>query len=207
VNDFRDHPTGLHIRVQHGADRCTITLTGELDAISGPRLAELLNTATTSGVRCIEVDLTHVSFVDLAGLRVLVAAHRRAAHRRVVLLLRHPQPHIRWLLQTTGAADRLLTDDIADGDVASGGALVTRGRHAPPLGTVPLSDDVRAAVARHAADERDRRADDRDLLDAERDRLLDERSSRIREHERWQDVREDLANLRERDLDRRENDQ
>ncbi|MEV4642216.1 STAS domain-containing protein [Actinoplanes sp. NPDC049548] len=165
---FGDGGARLHVAVRGDADQLTITLTGELDRVSGPPLADVLVGAMDTGVRSVWVSMAQVGFVDVAGVRVLVDAYEAGAGRGVVLQLRDPQPHIVWLLQETEAA-HLLSAQAA-----------------------PVRD-----LGRRIAPHGDAWAD-------ERDRLLRERQQRTAEHQRWEDVREDLADARERDLDRRE---
>lgn len=56
------------------ADRAVITVRGEIDLATGPRLGAAL---ATRG-RSVLLDMRDVGFMDAAGIRVLVAAHARA---------------------------------------------------------------------------------------------------------------------------------
>jgi anti-anti-sigma factor len=113
-----DEVTRLLTVVHAEGDHRTVILTGELDQITSPALADLLS-AATDGVRRLVVDLDQVYFCDLAAVRVLVQAHRSAADRGVTLTVRNPQLHILWLLQITDTADLLLGDNTADPDTAT----------------------------------------------------------------------------------------
>lgn len=203
-----DHETRLQARVQPAEGRCVVTLSGELDGLAGPALAQWLHTVVTgTDARYVLIDMAQVEFLDVAGLRVLRDAHQLATDRGIVFNVRDPQPHIRWLLHQTETADRLLAD--TTGDVTAAAALDTRQPSTSSTTSVPTQpvspvDEVAATENDHANDERDRRADDRELLDVERARLLDERSAQVQEHERWEDIREDQANTREQRLNRRD---
>jgi anti-anti-sigma factor len=194
-----------------GADRCTVALSGELDGLTGPAVAELLDSATNSGRRQVEVDMAQVSFLDLAGLRILLHSHRLAADRGVMLSVRNPQPHIAWLLQTTETTDRLLADLPAAGDATLTGSALTGQQPSPPAMTMesarlPRSstDDASATDRRDAADERDRRADERDRRADERDRRADERDHRADERDRRADERDHRADERDHRADERD---
>lgn len=232
----------LHTDVRPVPDGYRVTLTGEFDLLTGPALADMVD-ATADGARHIGVDLAQVSFCDLAGLRMLLQAHRTAADRGVTLTVRNAPAHIVWLLHTTGTAERLLGRRLtADADLVPFPPPSTPSVTDPPApapspadpGTPdaatdraqPSTHDAQPADARDRtaderdrtaderdrdaderdrdADERDRLADDQELLDRERGRLLDERVARTQERQRWQDVREDLANLRDQELQHRE---
>ncbi|MEV0897505.1 STAS domain-containing protein [Actinoplanes sp. NPDC049802] len=94
-------------------DRLLITLQGSLDAVSVEALQTQLYDLTRVydliglglPVRHIHIDVAGVDFCDAAGLRMLVAARRVAEARQATCHLHDPQPHLRWLLRATRAAD------------------------------------------------------------------------------------------------------
>lgn len=55
-----------------------VELTGELDAATAPRLADLLARAQGAGIDAVVLEVSGLEFIDTAGLAVVVAAHRRA---------------------------------------------------------------------------------------------------------------------------------
>ncbi|OJF10981.1 STAS domain-containing protein [Couchioplanes caeruleus] len=218
---FTDDGSRLHAAVHCDRDRITVTLTGELDRVSAPPLARLLDTAMDGSIIRLQVHMAQLGFVDAAGARLLLNAYRLAADRGVELTLLDPQPHIVWLLHTLDLAAVLPGDSPSADD-----AMPFRG-HPPTFIADETMDELMSALLadsqderdRHVderaaqADERDRRADereeqadDRDRLAQERDRLVDERQQHIDEHQRWADIREDVADTRERALERREED-
>jgi anti-anti-sigma factor len=166
----------VHTVVEPAADRCMVRVTGELDLLTGPVLLQTLD-SLGSRPQHVSLDVAQLSFCDVAGLRAILTAQRVARDRGIRLTVCNTTSHFRWLLRVTGAADQLLDDGFTT---------------AEPAGTAEPDS------------ERDRRADDRELLDRERARLLDERAHQVSEHQRWEDIREDLANLRERDLEQRD---
>jgi anti-anti-sigma factor len=79
-----------------------LRLEGQLDAASALALARLLLDAQRNAVGPLVLDVSRLSFVDVAGLRVLVDAGRRAWHAGEDLLLRRPSPNLCRLFRLTG---------------------------------------------------------------------------------------------------------
>jgi anti-sigma B factor antagonist len=66
-----------------------LTVCGEIDLVSGPRLRaaldEVLDAPAQTAVTGVVLDLSAVTFLSSAGLAVLVDAHEHAAQRRIAL--------------------------------------------------------------------------------------------------------------------------
>lgn len=87
---------------------CTIaSLEGELDIATVPELRERLLGLLGPGVRLLIIDLSGVSFCDVAGLAVLIGTQRRATARGIVVRLAAPRPQVLKLLRITGLDHRL----------------------------------------------------------------------------------------------------
>jgi anti-sigma B factor antagonist len=71
----------LEIRSEKDGSVCTLTLEGEIDVYTAPRLKEELVSLIQGGCTHVIVDLEHVSFIDSSGLGVLVSALRRAREK------------------------------------------------------------------------------------------------------------------------------
>jgi anti-sigma B factor antagonist len=85
---------------EHGS---SITVEGELDLYSAPKLkAQLLGLA--DDVKHVLVDLSRTTFVDSAGLGVLVACARRLRSRGGTILLAVDDLNILKVLEITGLA-------------------------------------------------------------------------------------------------------
>lgn len=95
---------------QHTGDTLLVTLAGEIDAVTGPRVVELLRTRLTGVTRHVVVDLAQVDFIDVAGLRGLLTAVRLVTGHGATAVMRDPRPHIRWLLRFTDTAPILLDE-------------------------------------------------------------------------------------------------
>ena len=58
-------------------------------------------------MRLLIIDLSGVSFCDVAGLAVLIGTQRRAIARGIVVRLAAPRPQVLKLLRITGLDHRL----------------------------------------------------------------------------------------------------
>lgn len=86
------------VEVRREDGRCLLMLHGELDLVSAPELDEVL---VRHAAEDIAVDLEDLTFLDSSGLAVLLQATERRT-----LELRHPNPIILRVLETTGVLDR-----------------------------------------------------------------------------------------------------
>jgi anti-anti-sigma factor len=84
----------------------TVSLAGELDPATAPDLqARLLELAADPAVNRVVIDLAQISFLDSAGLRVLVSANEALRSRSAELVLRGPSANVRRVLEVTGLTD------------------------------------------------------------------------------------------------------
>jgi anti-sigma B factor antagonist len=87
---------------------CTIArLEGELDLATTPVLRERLLGVLSPGVRLLIIDLSGVSFCDVAGLAVLIGTQRRATAHGITVRVASPRPQVAKLLRITGLDHRL----------------------------------------------------------------------------------------------------
>jgi anti-sigma B factor antagonist len=68
---------GLQV-AEHGPDARVVTVTGEIDTLTAPTLADFLGTQL-SAARVVVVDLDGVEFLGSAGLSVLIEANELAS--------------------------------------------------------------------------------------------------------------------------------
>ncbi len=90
-----DRPTAQACRMWvHHPDQASavITVVGELDAASAPRLDELLHTRLRSTLSNVVVDLTGLEFLCVDALRTLAVASRRAATQDISLSITDGPP-------------------------------------------------------------------------------------------------------------------
>lgn len=95
-----------------------VTVVGEVDASTSPRLQECLDVHLGSGRTRLVLDVSGMSFLDSTGLRVLVGRLRLAKLHGGSIRLACPTPRIRRILTITGvdsifALDTVLADSIA----------------------------------------------------------------------------------------------
>jgi anti-sigma B factor antagonist len=78
-----------------------VTISGEIDIQSGPQLRDqLLGIMRRHGAR-LALDLTGVTFIDCAGISVLLAARRRAQLEGGSLRVLRASPRIRRVIALT----------------------------------------------------------------------------------------------------------
>ena len=77
---FRSLAFGLEARVamRDRSRRCTVSLRGELDAMTARPLLAMLCDLVDAGRTCVDLDLHELTFIDAAGLRTLQQAARAA---------------------------------------------------------------------------------------------------------------------------------
>jgi anti-sigma B factor antagonist len=92
----------LKVTTWSQGDHTVLSVTGEIDLYTAPRLqSELTAALSTSPARLI-VDMSGVDFCDSTGINVLLAAHRTARERGGELQLAGPGSATRKVLQVTG---------------------------------------------------------------------------------------------------------
>ena len=93
----------LKVSCRSQGDHTIMSVAGEIDLYTAPRLHGELATALAGGgpVRIV-VDMSKVEFCDSTGMNVLLAAQRRAREGGGDLELAGPRPAIRKVLQVTG---------------------------------------------------------------------------------------------------------
>jgi len=99
---------------------CLLTVTGEIDLGT----VDMLRNAVTDALQepgDLVIDLDQVSYIDSAGLGVLVGTYNRLADRRRSLTLRCSNPQVLRLFAITGLTDLFQIDRGAAKPVASSG--------------------------------------------------------------------------------------
>jgi anti-sigma B factor antagonist len=93
----------LKVATRSQGDHTVMSVSGEIDLYTAPRLHGELATALAGGgpVQLV-VDMSGVQFCDSTGMNVLLAAHRRAREHGGDLELAAPRPAVRKILQVTG---------------------------------------------------------------------------------------------------------
>jgi anti-sigma B factor antagonist len=82
-------PSCFGVATADSAGGCVVTVRGDVDATTAPDLrACLLAALDRPGVSDVEADLSEVTFLDSAGLTVLVVAHQAAQRAGRALRIR-----------------------------------------------------------------------------------------------------------------------
>jgi anti-sigma B factor antagonist len=100
----------LDVQVVVKDERAIVSVGGEVDMATTPRLRQALDEVQTRSERSaasltVVVDLSDVTFMDANGLGLLVAAARRARHDGGELVLRDPTRRTLRLLELTSLLD------------------------------------------------------------------------------------------------------
>ena len=86
--------------VDNGA--ATVTVRGEVDVYTAPRLRERLYAVVGDGAHRVVLDLAEMTFIDSTGLGVIVGTLKRLRERDGDLVLRAPSRSTKKVLEITG---------------------------------------------------------------------------------------------------------
>lgn len=111
--------SALSVRYVTGADRPIVAVAGEIDLCTAAKFRAALEQALDGHDR-LEVDLRQTSFMDSTGLAILVAASQRLGRVPGALVLRHPNPMIRRLLEISGMDELIVVENDGSGSAAGG---------------------------------------------------------------------------------------
>lgn len=116
----------LDVTVELCEWRSRLTVKGELDALTAPRLRHAVSDQLWRG-RAVELDLSAVEFIDAAGLRLLESLRESARD----ISISECSPAIRRLLSVLGLTDTWLAGTWNDCVDAPSGPVAT-----PRIGAV-----------------------------------------------------------------------
>ena len=85
----------------------TVSIDGEVDVSNADELRKALDEALASPAAQIEIDLSHVPYIDSTGIGVLVGASRRASEDARSLSVVHPQRNVARVLSLLGVGEEL----------------------------------------------------------------------------------------------------
>ena len=112
-SDFPTDIIGLQV-AEHGPDAGVVTVTGEIDTLTAPKLASFLNTQL-SAARVVVVDLDGVEFLGSAGLSALFEANELASREdRALRLVCHSRIANRALEATELREQFIFADTVPD---------------------------------------------------------------------------------------------
>jgi anti-sigma B factor antagonist len=101
----------LSISTEHVGDEVLLSVAGELDMSSAPRLGSAVaQAATLDPIRRVVLDLSGTDFIDSSGLRAMLSAREQFEARGCEFTLRAPSPAVTRLLEITALADHFVID-------------------------------------------------------------------------------------------------
>lgn len=104
-------PIRLSVGIQDLPEGTVVAVGGELDLLTAPQLAAVVDPILAVGHRHIAIDLTATSFMDSAGVHALVNISNRA-HRRFAVIC--PAGTVRRTIELIGLAEPLCVVDSLD---------------------------------------------------------------------------------------------
>jgi anti-sigma B factor antagonist len=99
--------TPFEIESTNDGSNGRVTLTGELDIATVPRVQQAVDAMLAAGVSQITIDLAGVGFVDSSGLRLFIVLDQRATSEGWTLALTRPTPQALTVFRVSGVEDEL----------------------------------------------------------------------------------------------------
>jgi anti-sigma B factor antagonist len=99
------------VETRNAGRTVVLSLSGELDLVSGPRLEEALRVLDDPDTEVLVLDLRGLDFMDSTGLHILVKAQRKAEESGRRLALVRGREQVQRLLHLTGMTDLLTIVD------------------------------------------------------------------------------------------------
>ncbi len=87
-------------------DTADLRLNGKLTFLSGSEFNEHLNEILTHKIKSISIHLDDLTFMDSAGLGMLMITHKECYQRDINLTIYHPTGDVKILLQMTKSYER-----------------------------------------------------------------------------------------------------
>jgi anti-anti-sigma factor len=103
VPDTADPP--LAVAVERNGDTAIVRIDGEIEFATAPRLRTIILELAHDGARPVILDLEHVTFLDSAGISLLIQAKKRLAASGSDLVLQAPLPNVRRVLEISGVIE------------------------------------------------------------------------------------------------------
>jgi len=103
--------TYLSVSVRRLGNAAVVEVGGELDLASASQLEQALKLAWRDQPQEVVVDLRQLSFIDMAGLRVLLEAQQQADEQDRKLVLAHVHKSIRRVLDLARVAGAFTIQD------------------------------------------------------------------------------------------------
>jgi len=103
----------LAIAVDRTPAEAVVSLAGEIDMLTAPRLAATVNEILVEPPARVVLDMANVTFCDSQGLGTLVVLSRKATTARSVLVLANVADFLLRVLDITGLRSALMVTSTA----------------------------------------------------------------------------------------------
>jgi anti-sigma B factor antagonist len=108
------------IETEERGDRLVLRIRGEIDVSNARELSAAIEAAVPNGTHTIVMDLTDITYLDSAGVKVfLQLADRLRARRRLLRLVVPTHAPIRAVLELTGLPRLVPLDDHLEEEAGS----------------------------------------------------------------------------------------
>jgi anti-anti-sigma factor len=97
----------LQVQLQNDPNATVVTLDGEMDTHTAPRVTEALEGVFAAPVPMIVIDAAELRFLDSSGISELLRLRQRALDAGGSLRLRAASPAVRRVIEITGLVDVL----------------------------------------------------------------------------------------------------
>lgn len=92
---------GCHVEMRPDRERILVLLHGELDLVTVEQVGAQLDELLSAGWRELTVNLAAVTFMDVAGVRLLLGLHERSDHVRLAFRVVCASPQVARILGLT----------------------------------------------------------------------------------------------------------
>jgi anti-anti-sigma factor len=107
---FPDHQRSFHTAVEHVDGDCVVVCRGEIDCHATDELWRAVEQVGAGG-RPVTIDLAGTTFMDSAGINLLLRAYVARGRVTDAVVLRSPSEAVRRTLTIAGIADVFRIDD------------------------------------------------------------------------------------------------
>ena len=96
----------FEVSIEEHAEKCpVITVHGEVDLHTAPKLRSAIERAGANGAHAVVVDMSGIAFIDSTGLSTFMRAKDALAERDVTLRLAAPSKAVERIFSVTGFHD------------------------------------------------------------------------------------------------------
>jgi anti-sigma B factor antagonist len=96
------HVHDFEMAITESGEAALVTVSGELDLATAPRLREELIAMVSRDIRTVTVDMSGLEFIDSTGLAVLISGLKRLRQCGGDLTLQSPSSKTMKVLEITG---------------------------------------------------------------------------------------------------------